>query len=103
MSQNLQILKESRNGKTVFAFHGNIDGQAESLLKDLQTEVKGPSVSLDFGHAGRINSMGIALLLRCLKSMKEKGCGDIRLQGMNATTTMLFRMTGVFLLGQPEA
>ena len=55
-----------------FALHGNIDAQAEKLLKELPHKVQRPVVKFDFSKAGRINSMGIALLLRCLKSIKEE-------------------------------
>ena len=46
--------------------------------------------------------MGIALLLRCLKTIKEEKQADICLLELNPTNTMLFKMTGVFFLAHPE-
>lgn len=83
-----------------FSFHGNIDAAAEAQLKDLPRMVRRPVVKLDFSKTGRINSMGIALLLRCLKTIKEEKKAEIRLVQPNPMNTMLFRMTGVLLLAR---
>lgn len=85
-----------------FALHGNIDAQAEACLKELPGKIQHPVVKLDFSKTGRINSMGIALLLRCLKAIKDERKADIRLLGLNPTNTMLFKMTGVFLMAHVE-
>lgn len=42
--------------------------------------------------------MGIALLLRCFKRIKEEKRAEIQVLQVNATNTMLFKMTGIFLL-----
>jgi anti-anti-sigma regulatory factor len=81
-----------------FSFHGNIDAAAEAQLKDLPRKVRRPVVKLDFSNTGRINSMGIALLLRCLKTIKEEKKAEIRLIQPNPMNAMLFKMTGVLLL-----
>ena len=82
-----------------FALEGTIDAQSERLLKELPAKVRYPLVRFDFAKAGRINSMGIALLLRCFKDI---GCkAEIRLVGLTPMHTMLFKMTGVFLLATP--
>ncbi|HTG82602.1 MAG TPA: STAS domain-containing protein [Geobacteraceae bacterium] len=85
-----------------FALHGNIDAQAEKLLKELPHKVQRPVVKFDFSKAGRINSMGIALLLRCLKSIKEEKKAEIRIIQPSPMNTMLFKMTGLFLLADLE-
>lgn len=79
-------------------FYGNIDAQAETLLHGLPTMIAKPAVTMDFSNAGRINSMGIALLLRCLKAIREEKKAEITLSGLSQMTVMLFKMTGVFLL-----
>jgi anti-anti-sigma regulatory factor len=85
-----------------FALHGNIDAHAEKELQELPHSVRHRLVKIDFGKTGRINSMGIAMLLRCLKTIREEKQADIRLLALNPTNTILFKMTGVFLLASPE-
>ncbi|MBI1920590.1 MAG: STAS domain-containing protein [Geobacter sp.] len=91
---------EHKRGDTLdsFTFHGNIDALAELCLRELPALVGRPAVTIDFSNAGRINSMGIALLLRCLKAIREEKKAEITLDGLNQMTSMLFKMTGVFLL-----
>ena len=84
-----------------FALNGNIDAQAEKQLKELPAKVKQPKVTIDFSKTGRINSMGIALLLRCFKAIREEKKADIELVGLTPMNTMLFKMTGIFLLATP--
>ncbi|WP_243689377.1 hypothetical protein [Geotalea toluenoxydans] len=81
-----------------FSLAGNIDAQAETQLMALPAKVNQQLVKFDFGNAGRINSMGIALLLRCFKRIKEEKRAEIQVLQVNATNTMLFKMTGIFLL-----
>ncbi len=84
----------------LFSFHGNIDAQAEHLLKELPSRISRPVVRFDFGSTGRINSMGIALLLRCFKLIKEQKKAEIELVALNPMNAILFKMTGVFLLAK---
>ena len=76
-----------------FCLEGTIDSHAEKLLKEIPAKVRHNLVRFDFSRAGRINSMGIALLLRCFK--------EIRVDGLTQMHNMLFKMTGVFLLATP--
>ena len=46
--------------------------------------------------------MGIAFLLRCFKKLRDDKGTEISLIGLNSMHTMLFKMTGVFLLANPE-
>jgi anti-anti-sigma regulatory factor len=101
MSTTFRIVPNSSGNMDFFEFHGNIDAQAETLLRELPQKVRQPQVTFDFARAGRINSMGIALLLRCLKSIKEEKRADIHLRELNQTNTLLFKMTGVFMLATP--
>ena len=52
------------------------------------------SVRLDFSQVTRINSMGIALLLKALKELRHSG-KRIRLTGANRMTATLFKMMGL--------
>jgi anti-anti-sigma regulatory factor len=100
MESSLTIEPTGSGSFDGFAFHGNIDAAAEAQLKALPRQVQRPLVKFDFSKTGRINSMGIALLLRCLKTIKEENKAEIRLIQPNAMNMMLFRMTGVLLLAK---
>jgi ABC-type transporter Mla MlaB component len=101
MSTTFRIATQSTGTMDLFALQGNIDAQAETLLKELPQKVRQPRVSFDFARTGRINSMGIALLLRCFRHIKEEKKADISLLELNQTTTLLFKMTGIFMLATP--
>ena len=85
----------------LFRLEGTIDSQSERLLKEIPAKVRHGLVRFDFSAAGRINSMGIALLLRCFKEIREAKKAEIRLEGLTQMHNMLFKMTGVFLLATP--
>jgi anti-anti-sigma regulatory factor len=82
----------------VFLFSGIIDARAEHLLHSLPGLVHSGKAEFDFGDVKRINSMGIALLLRCFKRIKEEKGVELWVRNLNQVNTMLFRMTGVFQL-----
>jgi len=86
-----------------FALVGTIDAQSEPFFKALPAKVRHSLVKFDFTRAGRINSMGIALLLRCFKEIRQGKQAEILLEGLSPMNTMLFKMTGVFLLATPVA
>jgi anti-anti-sigma regulatory factor len=86
-----------------FELEGTIDAQSELFFKTLPAKVRHPQVRFDFTRAGRINSMGIALLLRCFKEIKQGKQAEILLEGLNPMNAMLFKMTGVFLLATSVA
>lgn len=98
METTFKIIPDSSGNYDYFAFHGNIDVLAEAQLKELPSKIRRPVVKLDFSDTGRINSMGIALLLRCLKTIKEDKKAEIRLIKPNQMNAMLFKMTGLLLL-----
>ena len=85
-----------------FVFRGNIDIHAESSLKDIPDLVEKIMVRFDFSQVGRVNSMGIALLLRCFKRIRDERKAEILLTGLTTIHTMLFKTTGVFLLANVE-
>jgi len=81
-----------------FVFQGNIDIHAETCFKEIPVLIEKTIVKLDFSQVGRINSMGIALILRCFKKIRDDKKAEILLTGLNTIHTMLFKTTGVFLL-----
>ena len=85
-----------------FIFHGNIDIHATDHFQALPDNVENARVKLDFSQVGRINSMGIALLLRCCKKIRDEKKAEIMLTGVNTMHTMLFKTTGVVLLAAIE-
>ncbi|HEY4745551.1 MAG TPA: STAS domain-containing protein [Desulfuromonadaceae bacterium] len=98
MEQPFKIdIRKGAAGDTV-EFYGNIDAHADRHFDDLIRQVSANRVIMDFSAAGRINSMGIALLLRSIKSIKTEKKAEISIQGLNQINTMLFKMTGIFLL-----
>ncbi|GFO55668.1 hypothetical protein GMSM_26750 [Geomonas sp. Red276] len=91
-------LKSSAETADYFAVVGTVDISSEKFFKGIPARVTRSRVRLDFSKAERINSMGVALLLRCLKEIREKKQASITLEGLAPMHTMLFKMTGVFLL-----
>ncbi len=85
-----------------FILRGNIDIHAEANLKEIPDLVGKTKVRFDFSQVGRVNSMGIALLLRCFKRIRDVRKAEIMLTGLNTIHTMLFKTTGVFLLANVE-
>ena len=85
----------------LFRMEGTLDSKSEQLFKEIPSKVRHSLVTFDFSGAGRINSMGIALLLRCFKEIKETKKAEIRLEGLTQMHHMLFKMTGLFLLATP--
>lgn len=90
-------IRRETEGETI-RFHGNIDSKADPHFDDLIKKVSSSRVIMDFSKTGRINSMGIALLLRSIKSIKTEKKAEVSIQGLNEINTMLFKMTGIFLL-----
>lgn len=98
MEESFKIdIRSEMEGETI-RFHGNIDAQADPYFDDLIKKVSSSRVIMDFSKTGRINSMGIALLLRSIKSIKTEKKAEVSIQGLNQINTMLFKMTGIFLL-----
>jgi anti-anti-sigma factor len=93
---------DRERGFTVFRIAGIIDVRAQQLLEDIVQKVEDSGVWFDFAGVKRINSMGIALLLRCFKKIRDNKRAEIRLLNLNQVNSMLFRITGIFLLARPE-
>ncbi|HXC93976.1 MAG TPA: hypothetical protein VN652_08195 [Geobacteraceae bacterium] len=102
MNSSFQIIARSTESADYIALLGNIDASAEMQLQKLPGMVDNQLVHFDFSQAGRINSMGIALLLRSFKQIREEKKARIVLRELNQTNTLLFKMTGVFMLASHE-
>jgi anti-anti-sigma factor len=79
-------------------FYGNIDSHSEPHFEDLFQRITGKRVVMDFSNTTRINSMGIAYLLRSIKSIKEQKKSEVAIIGENKTNALLFKMTGIYML-----
>jgi anti-anti-sigma factor len=95
---------DRERGLITFRIAGIIDARAQELIDDIPHHIgSSPSgVRFDFAGVKRINSMGIALLLRCFKQIRDNKHTEIRLFNLNEVTKMLFKITGVFLLAALE-
>jgi anti-anti-sigma regulatory factor len=97
-----KLLVEYQSAQNKYALAGIIDGAAKTLLDELAHSAESRCVTFDFGNVRRINSMGVALLLRCFKKLKDEKQTEIHLVNLNPVNTMLFRITGLFLLATPD-
>jgi anti-anti-sigma regulatory factor len=79
-------------------FYGIIDSHSEPHFEDLFRRITGKRVVMDFSNTTRINSMGIAYLLRSIKSIKTEKRAEISIIGENKTNALLFKMTGIYML-----
>ena len=102
MTTAFSISSQTDGNADYIRLHGNIDAAAEMQIKRLPSVVRSRTVRFDFSNVGRINSMGIALLLRCLKNLREQQGAEIYLRELTPTNAVLFKMTGVFMLASHE-
>lgn len=73
---------------------GDIDVSAGSVFDTIPTVPAEHKVILDFEAVGRVNSMGLAQLLRCLENWKKEGV-ETEAINLNRMVSMLFKMTGL--------
>ncbi len=100
MEKSFSYILAKEAGQEVAFLSGIIDNQAESSFSALQRHVSGSSLVLDFSEVGRINSMGIALILRCLKHLTRERNLQVQIRGVNQINGMLFKMSGIFLMAR---
>jgi len=100
MEQPFSYLLVKEAGQEVAFLSGIIDSQAVPSFGELQKQVKGPALLLDFSDVGRVNSMGIALILRCLKHLTRERNLQVQIRGVNQINGMLFKMSGIFLMAK---
>jgi anti-anti-sigma factor len=78
-----------------YQFQGVISAESQpEMVKLVESAQTSQDVHLDFVKVTRINSMGVALLLKALKELKQRG-KSITITGTNKMTQMLFKMMGI--------
>jgi anti-anti-sigma factor len=102
MEANFNIELSGNDKFDLCVLRGNIDIHAEKYLKKLPEQFGKSKIRFDFSQVGRINSMGIALLLRCFKKIRDERQAEVILTGLNTMHAMLFKTTGVFLIAKSE-
>lgn len=102
MDKGLKVDIIEGHDHVLFGLKGNIDANSESSLNEIVKKVNKSVAKFDFSNTERINSMGVALLLKCFKQLKEEKNVNIQIYGLNRMNAMLFKMTGIFLLASPE-
>lgn len=103
MEKNFRMELKSGLDADFVTLSGTIDYDAGNFLEELPKKVKRPKIRVDFREVGRINSMGVAFLLRCFKKIRDENKAEISLTGLNSMHAMLFKMTGIFFLATPES
>lgn len=100
MHQSFHVHHQQAQQCDSFLLHGIIDAHADQHLEEVVRLASLPTVQLDFSGVGRINSMGIALLLRSIKTLKHEKQAEVQISGLNQINSMLFKMTGIFLMAR---
>lgn len=87
-----------------FSFIGTVDVDAVAVLETLYILPPNCSVELNFAQVDRINSMGLALLLKLFELWQNRD-SSIRVINVNRMIGILFKMTGLtrFLSDAPTA
>ncbi len=103
--QTLHVTPELGEDIACYRFSGIIDAYSKQILSSLAQTPPSPSqVVLDFSEIQRINSMGLALLLKMLNVWEGQG-KSVRVVNLNRMAAILFKITGLgrFLEGGGEA
>lgn len=77
-----------------FDLNGSVDVDAGPILSVLGAVNDGGRLILDFTRVQRVNSMGLAQLLKVFEELKSRKV-RIEVQNMNRMVNMLFKMTGM--------
>jgi anti-anti-sigma factor len=88
-----------------YTLSGQIDVSAGSTLDSLGKVPQNAQVILDFANVERVNSMGLAQLMKLLEQWKQAQV-NIEVRNLNRMVSMLFKMTGLnryFVTEQTEA
>jgi anti-anti-sigma factor len=80
---------------STYQFKGVLSAESQEEFRQMIEAAKsGSSVRLDFSKVDRINSMGIALLLKALKELKQGG-KSVEIAGANEMIQVSFKMMGI--------
>jgi len=87
--------RDDADQTTTFCLIGDIDVTSSAVFAPLHAAPPtGVPVVLDFAQVGRVNSMGLAQLMRLLEAWQGQGV-SMQAREMNRTVSMLFKMTGL--------
>lgn len=100
MDQSFSFTIDTSQPQSTVYLSGTIDAEAATEFHILEKRIHGTAVILDFSKVGRINSMGIALILRCLKHLTTTKQTTVMVRGTNQINSMLFKMSGIYLLAR---
>lgn len=92
---HIDATRDEATRTTLLRLSGEIDVSAAAAFEPLHRQPPADRhVVMDFAAVSRINSMGLAQLLRLLEHWRGQG---LRLEalGLNRTLSMLFKMTGL--------
>lgn len=93
-SLHIQTATSLDPGKQVFLLQGIVDVDAIPALEPLYAVPARTEVELDFAAVQRVNSMGLAQLLKLFEHWQSSHI-RIRVSHANRMTAMLFKMTGL--------
>jgi anti-anti-sigma factor len=94
-------LSKDHSGDTI-TFYGNIDSEAVLHFNELFHKISENRVVMDFSNVGKIDSMGMALLLRSISNIKMEKKAEVCIRGVNQINELMFKMTGIFQLAPQE-
>lgn len=86
--------QESDAGTTCFLLSGSIDVHALPVLESLLSLDLAEHLILDFATVQRVNSMGLAQLLKIFETLTRRGI-SVEIRNPNRMISMLFKMTGM--------
>jgi anti-anti-sigma factor len=80
---------------STYQFKGVLSAESQDEFRQMVEAARsGSSIRLDFSRVDRINSMGIALLLKALKELKQAGKA-VEIAGANDMIQASFKMMGI--------
>ncbi len=95
LSSTFSFQKKNNGDSLHFVLAGSIDANADSVLQTLTGQVTANSdVLLDFSQVGRVNSMGLSLLLQVFEEWERQRV-RIQVQNLDRMVSMLFKITGL--------
>lgn len=93
---SLSLFPEPGQDITAISFHlvGCIDANAASALEKLAQAPLPERIKLDFSGVQRVNSMGLAQLLKTFEVLQQRNI-QVQVANANRMIRMLFKMTGM--------
>ncbi len=91
---SIHPVSESADDFNCFYCVGSIDAHAVPALEDFRRNFNGVDVLLDFAQVGRVNSMGLSLLLKLFEEREQQGL-RVQVRNLNRMINMLFKITGL--------